>query len=130
MSRNRREILKGIAREQWDPMHPGPLAFEIHPTHVDSDLVRFEIYNKTSKLIEAWIKLPTPTQMAKQCDRCPRRHSPANPECSGNKKRRKRPGRYHIVDLLTGEKLPGRWIVTSWEVKPGYKSGRAVLHRA
>ena len=129
-ARNQREVLDGVPREQWDALHPGPLAHEIRATHVDTDLVRFEFTRVEARVLEAWVRLPTPAQRRMGCDRCPRRHSPKNTECAANKKTaRKKTKMYQIHDLQTGVAMQGRWTVTTWEVPPGYQSGRAVLHR-
>lgn len=126
----KRKRLEGVPREQWDPMHPGPLAFAIRPTHVDSDLVRFEIFEQTEKEIKAWIRLPSAEQLRVGCDGCNHKHLEKNKDCSANKRGKKiKRGRYGLMDRFTGEFLEGRWVVTSWEIKPGYTSGRAVLNK-
>lgn len=125
-----RLLLEGVPREQWDPKHPGPLAHEIRPTHVDTDLVRFEIIASTEKQIEAYIKLPSDAQRRLGCDRCIKSHSPRNLQCAASQRHPPKPSKtYAIRSIITGAAIPGRWVATSWEVAPGYKSGRAVLNR-
>ena len=125
----KRNVLKGISREQWDPMHPGPLAYQIKPTHVDTDLIRYEVFEQTSKKIKAWVLIPSDNQKEIGCDFCPKKHSDKNKKCSANNLKKLKRHRYSLFNIKTQEKLGGRWVVTTWLVKDGYKSGYAEINK-
>ena len=92
-------------RDQWDNLHPGPIAQQIHPTHVDKDLIRYEFIETSERYIKAWVKYPSPSQNEIGCDFCPKKHSKNNNKCSANaiKKRKLKP--FELYNIATGERL-------------------------
>ena len=117
-------------RNQWDPLHPGPIAQHISPSHIDAELIRYEIYEKTSKIMKAWVKVPSIKQIEVSCDACAKKHSSKNPLCSANKNSlpRKLKG-LTLYSLKTLEPLPGKWRRVVYVVPPRYKSGFAEFVR-
>ena len=124
----KRKLLGSKQRREWDGAHPGPIASQIHPTHVDRDLVRYEIYEAGEKIIKAWVLLPTPDQEERGCDLCPKKHSSKNNLCAANGVKRKI-GNMRLVNISSGKPMDCFWRVVEWIIPGRYRSGMAELVR-
>ena len=66
----KRKRLKGIPRQQWDGVHPSPLAHQIQAQFVDKELVRYQIVQETPTRLVTYCRLPSPAQVEAHCTSC------------------------------------------------------------
>lgn len=137
----RRLRLVGVERAQWDAAHPGPIAPRIAPTHADDEGRRYELHTRRSATCyDAWVRLPSPSQRAAHCARCPgRRHDPTHAACAaaaaetahaypraGIVLRGLCAADTPVADAAAAD-LPGRWLLVHLVVLPRYMSGSVTL---
>ena len=124
----RREKLKDVLREEWDPMHKAVLKYKSkHAEWINRDNVRFHIYHQDDHVIKAWFRLPTKAQQLMGCNGCMgRQHSDKNLLCTVNTKKKivfKVGG--HLYNIKTKETLSRHWLPVAFELPRGYKTGYA-----
>ena len=123
----KRKRLKGIPRQQWDGVHPSPLAHQIQAQFVDKELVRYQIVQETPTRLVTYCRLPSPAQVEAHCTSCPgSKHIKDNPLCAGSRAvvRHLRRGRLYYMENPSVEK-EGRWKRVNFYIPERYRSGTA-----
>ena len=128
----RRNILGGIDRATWDPLHKAVLRYKSKKAEwVDKNGIRYYVFHRGEKRIKAYAKVPTTAQRLTGCNTCMgQQHLASNKTCFVNNKKRIRFGpRDAIYNIKTHEMLSLPWVRSVYEQAPKYKSAYAEFSR-
>jgi len=106
--------------------------YNIHPTLIGSDFVRYEVISLKDNVLTAYAKRPRSDM--EFCDSCPGPHSKRNKTCSQNISRTPyipapAQGGIFLFELYTKKNLPGIWVLDQENKPVSRKSAVVVLSR-